>query len=224
MKSLCAVMLLMLAGCLSVTESNLDFVSLKPAGNVRFYIDGLKLSEALAALSVGESGSVSARCEKIRDRLVRNSSGMFTCTSEGAVPLKVAIHAYKNGNGQFNRDMTGENGVYDSGFTSIFMLQRIKAWTLTYEIKCEIGEGAGRQTVVKNVNSNGLTEEPNLIVAPVMLVMAPFFDNVHVNGIELFPGMVDGYDWLMEKEFADVMASAVAEFDIDAIKAKGDGN
>ena len=72
------------------------------------------------------------------------------------------------------------------------------------------------QTASRVVNSDGSTGEPPFLFAPFMMPLVWLSDNSHFNGFGFIPGMVDGYDWLMEKEFADVMASAVAEFNFDA--------
>ena len=102
-----------------------------------------------------------------------------------------------------------ENGVCET-----FMgLMRSKMWRLIYEIKCEIGVGDSQCEIIKNVNSDGGQIEGIVVPQAVFLFFAPFSDTMHFDGIAPIYGMVDEYDWLVEKEFAEVVKSAIAEMD-----------
>ena len=228
MRGLICIFLPFVVGCLSFNETHLAFTRLARAEGVRFYVASLELSDGVKKLPIGGGGS-SGRNDRIRRNLSKNSGALFVESPQGAIPVAVTISAHKNtspsmfsmnaGNGAINSDGAfNDDGILE--MPTLFIKSGI-LWKLTYEIKCEILLGDCRQTVVKPVNSSGMRIEELLCSGVVFFIAAMASDRFHFNGFELFPGMVDDYDWLMEKEFADVMASAVAEFDIDSLKGNG---
>ena len=211
MKKLCLVLALGFAGCISFTDQRLEYVRLTPSASIkRYYVSEVEFSEKAALIPVGESGSVSERCAKIRSRLCENSGGMFTLNPEGAVPLKITVHAYKN---TAPKNM-GVTQLDENGVSKIFMgLMRFKMWRLIYEIRCQIDDGVVQQEVTKNINSDGGQTEGIIIPQSLFLLTLPFADTQHFDGVAPVYGMVDEYDWLVEKEFAEVVKSAIAEMD-----------
>lgn len=213
MKKYSLLFILGLAGCISFTEQKLEYVKIASSTSTeRYYISEVKFSEKAASIPVGEVGSVSERSAKIRSRLCENSSGMFTLNPEGAIPLKITLHAYKNvvpkNMGIANLD---ENGV-SKNFGG---LMRFKKWRLIYEIKCEIGVGDLKREITKNVNSDGSQTEGIIIPQVVLLFGVLFTDTMHFDGISPVYGMIDEYDWLLEKDFAEVVKSIVAELALE---------
>lgn len=213
MKKLCLVLALGFAGCISFTDQRLEYVRLTPSASIkRYYVSEVEFSEKAALIPVGESGSVSERCAKIRSRLCENSGGMFTLNPEGAIPLKITLHAYKN---VVPKNM-GIANLDENGVSKNFMgLTRSKIWRLIYEIKCEIGVGDSQREITKNVNSDGCQIEGIIIPQVVFLFNVLFTDTMHFDGISPVYGMIDEYDWLLEKDFAEVVKSIVAELALE---------
>ena len=172
----------------------------------------MKFSEKAASIPVSEVGSVSERSAKIRSRLCENSDGVFTSNPEGAIPLKITLHAYKN---VVPKNM-GIANLDENGVSKNFMgLTRSKIWRLIYEIKCEIGVDGSQREITKNVNSDGCQIEGIIIPQVVFLFNVLFTDTMHFDGISPVYGMIDEYDWLLEKDFAEVVKSIVAELALE---------
>ena len=225
MKGFALVLIPFLAGCLSFNETWIEFTKLARQEGVRFYVTSVEMSEDLKMLPIGGEAS-SGRCEKIRRNLARNCGSLFAESSDGAIPIAIAISAHRNlaqsqtlqlptdNRGRVNESMFDKDGVMRQNalFVNVTMAR------LTYEIKCSIQYGDSRQIVTKPVNSFAQKVESPLYPGVAMFVGMLISENFRFNGFEIFYGMADDYDWLAEKEFADVMASAVAEFDVDRIR------
>jgi hypothetical protein len=213
MKKYSLLFILGLAGCISFTEQKLEYVKIASSTSTeRYYISEVKFSEKAASIPVGEVGSVSERSAKIRSRLCENSGGAFTLNPEGAIPLKITLHAYKN---VVPKNM-GIAKLDENGVSKNFMgLTRSKIWRLIYEIKCEIGVGDSQREITKNVNSDGCQIEGIIFPQVVFLFNVLFTDTMHFDGISPVYGMIDEYDWLLEKDFAEVVKSIVAEFALE---------
>ena len=141
-----------------------------------------------------------------------NSGGVFTLNPEGAIPLKITLHAYKN---VVPKNM-GIAKLDENGVSKNFMgLTRAKIWRLIYEIKCEIGVGDLQREITKNVNSDGSQIEGIIFPQVVLLFAVPFMDTMHFDGISPIYGMIDEYDWLLEKDFAEVVKSTIAELKLE---------
>ena len=226
MKRMFALAVLGLSGCFSITETQLTFIKIPPPDGIRFFVSDVELSDAVRALPFGDRPASSSLSQMLRLCLVKHHGELFSETPDGAVRIKVAIGVKPNRTGRMAN--TGRHsaeicnqGYWDSGWWSIMMKMHLKIWSLIYDVKCEMTDIATPQTISRSVTCDGTTTEPPLLFAPILLPFVCFADNSHFNGFGLFPGMVDDYDWLMEKEFADVMASAVAEFDVDSLKGNG---
>lgn len=213
MKKYPLLFILGLAGCISFTEQKLEYVKIASSTSTeRYYISEVKFSEKAASIPVGEVGSVSERSAKIRSRLCENSGGVFTLNPEGAIPLKITLHAYKN---VVPKNM-GIANLDENGVSKNFMgLTRSKIWRLIYEIKCEIGVDGSQREITKNVNSDGCQIEGIIIPQVVFLFNVLFTDTMHFDGISPVYGMIDEYDWLLEKDFAEVVKSIVAELALE---------
>lgn len=213
MKKYSLLFILGLAGCISFTEQKLEYVKIASSTSTeRYYISEVKFSEKAASIPVGEVGSVSERSAKIRSRLCENSGGAFTLNPEGAIPLKITLHAYKN---VVPKNM-GIAKLDENGVSKNFMgLTRSKIWRLIYEIKCEIGVGDSQREITKNVNSDGCQIEGIIFPQVVFLFNVLFTDTMHFDGISPVYGMIDEYDWLLEKDFAEVVKSIVTEFALE---------
>lgn len=213
MKKYSLLFILGLAGCISFTEQKLEYVKIASSTSTeRYYISEVKFSEKAASIPVGEVGSVSERSAKIRSRLCENSGGVFTLNPEGAIPLKITLHAYKN---VVPKNM-GIANLDENGVSKNFMgLTRSKIWRLIYEIKCEIGVDGSQREITKNVNSDGCQIEGIIIPQVVFLFNVLFTDTMHFDGISPVYGMIDEYDWLLEKDFAEVVKSIVAELALE---------
>lgn len=213
MKKYSLLFILGLAGCISFTEQKLEYVKIASSTSTeRYYISEVKFSEKAASIPVGEVGSVSERSAKIRSRLCENSGGVFTLNPEGAIPLKITLHAYKN---VVPKNM-GIAKLDENGVSKNFMgLTRSKIWRLIYEIKCEIGVGDSQREITKNVNSDGCQIEGIIFPQVVLLFNVLFTDTMHFDGISPVYGMIDEYDWLLEKDFAEVVKSIVTEFALE---------
>lgn len=213
MKKYSLLFILGLAGCISFTEQKLEYVKIASSTSTeRYYISEVKFSEKAASIPVGEVGSVSERSAKIRSRLCENSGGVFTLNPEGSIPLKIRIHAYKN---VVPKNM-GIAELDKNGVSENFMgLTRFKIWRLIYEIKCEIGVDGSQREITKNVNSDGCQIEGIIIPQVVFLFNVLFTDTMHFDGISPVYGMIDEYDWLLEKDFAEVVKSIVAELALE---------
>ena len=215
MKRLVLVLLPLVAGCLSFNETYLEFTRLAGPEGVRFYVASLELSDGLRKLPIGE-GDSGGRGERVRRNLVKNCGALFSDSPEGAIPLRIDISARKN----FAPPVTGQN-INESAFNGdgimesppMLIVKTVSA-KLTYEVKCQIQRGGASQTVTKPVNSFANRTEMPVYPGLFILFWLPASDNLRLNGFGLFPSMVDDYDWLMGKDFADVVASAVAEFDL----------
>ena len=94
-------------------------------------------------------------------------------------------------------------------------LTRSKMWRLIYEIKCEIGNYNQQSVITKNINSDGCQIEGLVFPQAVFLLSIPFSDTMHFDGIAPVYGMIDGYDWLLEKDFAEVVKSTIAELKLE---------
>lgn len=227
MKKISAIAAVFFSGCFSITQTQLAFVKIQPPSGIRFYVSDVELSAAVRTLPFGKKPDDYAVSKLLRTVLVKHRGDLFSDAATGSIPLKVSIDAKPNrtgrlaSTGQYGADIIN-CGYWESGWRSIAMMLHLKVWSLVYDVKCEITGSAKPQTVSRSVVSDGSTTEPPILFAPIMMPIFCFADDFHFNGFGLFPGMTDDYDWLMEKEFADVMASAVAEFDVDAIKGGGD--
>lgn len=211
MKNGMYVFLLLLSGCFSFTEQRVEFERMTPAKGRCYYIERIELTDGLKKIPVGDTDLASARCGKIRANLCRNAPEWFTENPAGAIPLTVKIHAYQNADGKFPGFLKpDQSGVASQNM----LLQKHTNWAFIYEISCVLGAGEKGGKVVKNVNGTGSRVEINAVPGIMMLVMAPF-SNLHFDGVELFFGMLDSYDWLQEEEFAEVMKSVVAELELD---------
>ena len=211
MKSSVFVLLIALTGCISFTDARLEYSRLAPSAGRRYYVQEIKFSDKAASIPVGEEAHPSVRCAKIREQLCKNAGDVFSLNPERAIPLQITIHAYKNAASK----NAGVVALDDNGVSKSFMLlQRFKHWNLIYEIKCEIEDHDSKRCISKNINSCGLSKEGIFFPEAVFLLFLPFADDLHFDGIAPFYGMADGYDWLVEKEFAEVMKSAVAEFEL----------
>ena len=213
MKKHCLLFVLGLTGCISFTEQRLECAKITlPVPSEKYYISEVKFSAKAASIPVGANGSVSERCSKIRSRLCENSGGMFTLSPEGAIPLKITIHAYKN----TAPKNTGVAQLDENGVSKNFLLlTRSKMWRLIYEIKCQIGDGELQRVTAKNVNSDGSQIEGIIFPQAIFLFIAPFAESMHFDGIAPVYGVVDEYDWLVEKDFAEVMRSIIAELSLE---------
>jgi len=226
MRKIAALAAVVFSGCFSITETQLAFVKVQPPRGVRFYVSDVELSAAVRALPFGKKPDAAAVSQRLRTVLVKHRGDLFSDVAPGSIPLKVSIDVKPNragrlaNTGQYGAEIVSR-GYWDSGWRSITMLLHLKVWSLVYDVKCEMTGTAKPQMISRSVDSDGSTTEPPFLFVPIMLPILCFTDNSHFNGFGLFPGMTDDYDWLMEKEFADVMASAVAEFDIEAIKGGG---
>lgn len=213
MKKYSLLFILGLAGCISFTEQKLEYVKIASSiSTERYYISEVKFSDKAALIPIGEVGPVSERSAKIRSRLCENSGGVFTLNPEGAIPLKITLHAYKN---VVPKNM-GIAKLDENGVSKNFMgLTRSKIWRLIYEIKCEIGVGDSRREITKNVNSDGCQIEGIIFPQVVFLFNVLFTDTMHFDGISPIYGMIDEYDWLIEKDFAEVVKSTIAELKLE---------
>ena len=213
MKKYSLLFILGLAGCISFTEQKLEYVKIASSiSTERYYISEVKFSDKAALIPIGEVGPVSERSAKIRSRLCENSGGVFTLNPEGAIPLKITLHAYKN---VVPKNM-GIAKLDENGVSKNFMgLTRSKIWRLIYEIKCEIGVGDSQREITKNVNSDGCQIEGIIFPQVVFLFNILFTDTMHFDGISPIYGMIDEYDWLIEKDFAEVVKSTIAELKLE---------
>jgi len=226
MKRMLVLAVLGLSGCVSITESKFTFIKVPPPVGVRFFVSSVELSEAVRTLPFGDKSASAVLSGRLRECLVNYRNDLFSAASDGAIPIKVNINVKPNRTGRLvsmgqHAAEICSRGYWDSGWQSIMLMQHMKIWSLIYEVRCEIEDAAKPQAIVRSINSDGSTIESPFLFAPILLPFSCFSDDAHFNGFGLFPGMTDDYDWLMEKEFADVMASAVAEFDIEAIKGGG---
>jgi hypothetical protein len=209
MRAALFVTLLVCSGCFSFTEQKLEYGALPSGGSRRYYVEKVEFSPGFSRIRVGETGPEHLRREKIRKRLCQNAADVFTDDPSGAVALSITIHAYRNAaedNGIMNAD---ETGVAEQNA----LLQKMTVWSHIYEIALEAGAGADKRRVLKHVNGKGNRMEANLLAGLVGFLILPFMDELHYDGIEPFYGVIGTYDWLVEREFAEVVRAAVAEME-----------
>ena len=199
-------------GCVSLTRNVLYYAQVPYDSTGKFYISEIGFSQALCNLKLSDSLQHKSRCSKIRTRLVENGGGVFTANPDCPMHMSIMIDASKldEGGKGFLQTFTPSS---EDGVSSQFALFCwMKEWSLIYDIKIKVTSGNKTLEISKKVNSHGAKSD--MFLYPGILVMLFPMPGGHVDGFELYPSMLDGYDWLVEKEFAEVVKSAVAEFEL----------
>ena len=201
-----------LCGCVSLTQNSLYYAQVPYDGTEKFYVSGIGFSQALCNLKLSDPLPPESRCSKIRTRLVENGGGVFTANPDCPLHMSVEIDVSKWDGAKKGVEQKFPVPDEDGVSSQFVLFGWCKWWSLIYDMKIKVTSRNKTFEISKKVNSHG--GKGDIFLYPGILVAFFPIPGGHFDGFELYPFMLDGYDWLMEKEFAEVMKSAVAEFEL----------
>lgn len=208
-----ALAMLSLSGCISYTCSTVSCNSPSIGrSDVRFYVRSFTLSPAATVYPFGSySSSASARQARvtnIRSAFARHTPGLFTDSSEGAVPIDVTVNATRKT--AFFGDFLLS---FLCGFTYGILPSR-STYDLDISVVVKLSDGFEVQGTSQVPVRDDRSEYVLMFYSPINLILAS--TSTKCNGVRAIGS--DTYDWYPTEKLGEIVGAALTKFDQRQLK------